>query len=575
MKNKVTLFAVILISILSIGFCMKNKFQSKGNLEKAYEIFLQAQNESKAMELVEKELVEFPGNVQAFLFRAWLNREKGEYDKAMQDINNALKLNDPKKTGVRMSTLYWCKGSIYKGMADWDNAVALYGTAYMMAKTDGNEKRLDIASVYAQALCFTEDYDGADAIFREILAEDETNQWALVGIARNMIIRGDSMEAVRILDKCQINGECFSQICLLKMQAYTTLEEIPKAIDAGLDWFDKSGTPIADVILGTLSEQPEYAEASLKSRAAKSEKPYRWKLLLAQLYETVHKYVAAVETYNEMESEFGCDAQINCNRSDCLSELGLNDLAIADISKLLEQGPDCFYLCLRGDYYRLSGDLDAAIADFTGAIIESPNESYAYYKRGWCFEMQGNLKRALEDYNSGLNMEDSFPYLHLMRGELLLMTGKKEEADADFEEVIQKDTIALPGSCRQYALHFLGRDKEAVRWMDRIIENAPEADGAYYDKACLYSRMWRLTESVAALQTAFEKGYRSFSHIRLDDDMDAIRDLPAFKALVKEYEGKHEIFKRDCKLIVPKEEKLLPYKIISTCARPDVGGIEG
>lgn len=169
--------------------------------------------------------------------------------------------------------------------------------------------------------------------------------------------------------------------------------------------------------------------------------------------------------------------------------------------------------------------------------------------------MKGDRKKALEDYNLGLEMTEDYPYLYLMRGELLLLDGNKTEADADFEAVIQKDTIAENGSCRQYALHFLGRDKEAEEWMDKIIASDPEDAGHYYDRACLYSRMGRLEESIAALRVSFEKGYRSFSHIRLDDDMDAVRDLPEFKALIEEYEAKHAAYLKEFELAMPEKEE--------------------
>jgi clan AA aspartic protease (TIGR02281 family) len=142
-----------------------------------------------------------------------------------------------------------------------------------------------------------------------------------------------------------------------------------------------------------------------------------------------------------------------------------------------------------------------------------------------------------------------------MRGDLLLQKGNKKEAEADYEAVIQKDTIADGGSCRQYALLSLGRDKEAEEWMERIIESDPDDAGNYYDKACLLARMGKLNESIAALRTAFEKGYRSFSHIRLDDDMDAVRNLPEFKALVEEYEAIHSEYLKKSELAIPEKEE--------------------
>ena len=230
-------------------------------------------------------------------------------------------------------------------------------------------------------------------------------------------------------------------------------------------------------------------------------------------------------------------------------------MAIADISKAMEKETDWENLCRRGDYYRLAGDIDSAIADFSAAIEATPDEGYAYYKRGWCYEMKGNRQKALEDYNMGLEMAQDYPYLYLMRGELLLQDGDKTEADSDFEKVLQLDTLADASSCRMYALHFLGRDQEAEEWMNKIIEDDPESDGNYYDQACLYSRMGRLEESIAALRKSFEKGYRSFSHIRLDDDMDAVRELPEFKALVEEYEAKYAEYLKQFELSMPEKEE--------------------
>ena len=127
----------------------------------------------------------------------------------------------------------------------------------------------------------------------------------------------------------------------------------------------------------------------------------------------------------------------------------------------MQKEADWNELVQRGDYYRLTGNLDAAIADFSAAIEDSPKSAYAYYKRGWCYEMKGDRSKALDDYNMGIEMTEDYPYLYLMRGELLLLDGNKTEADADFEQVIQKDTVADNSSCR----HFLEvREERASLW---------------------------------------------------------------------------------------------------------------
>ena len=556
MKHITTLLAAMLLATLSVNvYAQKNKTENDYNLKKAYEVLNEEKDEAKALDLVNKQLKETPDNVDALMLRIRLYRRKAEYGFALGDLNHVLKVNKPKKTELATSTIHWWKAYIYQDMQDYANAAASFKTAYELAKKDNKDNLQSIAFDYGQALYDLKDYAASDAVYRRMIAENEADQGAMIGLARNMIERGEYKEAIEMLDKCQKFDADYSEIYRFKMQAYDKLGETTKAIDAGLEWFEKNEDASNGDILEVLKKRPNYAEASIKSQIKKSEKRFQWKAFLCQFYEETHKYAEAVKAYDDLEEEFGHYDQINLYRSNCLSELGLNEIAINDISKAMEKEADWDELVQRGDYYRLTGDLDSAIADFSAAIEYSPKSAFAYYRRGWCYEMKGDRRKALEDYNMGLEMSEDYPYLHLMRGELLLLEGNKAEADADFEQVIQKDTTADSGSCRQYALHFLGRDQEAEEWMNKIIESDPEGAGHYYDRACLYARMGRLEESIAALRVSFEKGFRSFAHIRLDDDMDPVRDLPGFKALIEEYEAKHTEYLKVFELAMPEKEE--------------------
>ena len=556
MKNIITLVAAVILATLSVNaYAQKNKSENGYNLKKAYEVLNEEKDEAKALNLVNKQLKETPDNVDALLLRTRLLRSKGDISVALQSINHAIRVNKPKKSGVSMSLLYWWKAYLYDDLGDYSTSLECYAKAYELAKKDNKDNVNSIGFDYAQ--CYYELYqpDKADAIYKEILSRDEAYVSAMVGLARNMIDRGQYREAVELLDKCGRMDSEYAEVYRFKMQAYDKLGETAKAIDAGLDWFDKNDDARLNTICDVLVKRPNYAESSLKSRIKKSDTPIKWQYMLCMFYENSHQYAEAVKAYDKLEAEYGHYDEVNLYRSDCYSELGLNEMAIADISRVMEKEADWNELVQRGDYYRLAGDLDAAIEDFSAAIEDSPKSAYAYYKRGWCFEMKGERRKALEDYNMGIEMSEDYPYLYLMRGELLLLEGNKAEADADFEKVIQIDTVADNNSCRMYALHFLGRDQEAEEWMDRIIAQDPEDDGNYYDQACLLSRIGRLEESIAALRVAFEKGYRSFNHLRMDDDMDSVRDLPEFKALVKEYEALHAEYLKAFELTMPEKEE--------------------
>jgi len=555
MKRIITIISALMLTLFCGNVYAQKNSTSDFNLKKAYEVLQEEKDEAKALDLVSKQLRETPDNVDALLLRVRLLRRKKEFGQALQDINHALKVNRPKKTEMQNSTLHWWKAYIYQDMGDKVNAAASFKTAYELAQKDDKENLQGISFDYAQSLYDLEDYAGADAIYKKMLALDEADQAAMIGLARNMIEREQYSEAIEMLDKCQKYDADYSEIYRFKMQAYDKLGEASKAIDAGLEWFEKNDDANTEAIGKVLLKRPNYAEASIKTRIKKTEKRFQWMAFLCQFYEASHQYAEAVRTYDALEAEFGHYDEINVYRSDCYCELGLNELAIADISKAMEKDPDWQLYVRRGDYYRLNGDLNLAIADFTAAVEDAPKEAYCYYRRGWTYEMQGERKKAMEDYNMGLEMTQDYPYLYLMRGELLLLEGNKTESDADFEMVVQKDTVVRDGSCRQYALHFLGRDEEADEWMNKIIESDPDDPGHYYDKACLYSRMGRLDESVAALRISFEKGYRSFAHIRHDDDLDAVRELPEFKALMEEYEAKHAEYLKQFELSMPEREE--------------------
>ncbi len=547
MKHILTLLSAIVLTFLSGNvYAQKNKSADNDyNLRKAYEVLEEEHDEAKALDLVSKQLRETPDNVDALLLRVRLLQRKGEYGPALTDVNRAIKVNKPKKSEIVNSTLYWWKGMVYQGLRDYESSAAALRTAYELVQKDNPEYKQSVAFDYAQVLLRLEDDGGAETVYRQMLADDEADQGAMAGLACVMTRRGDYEDAVKLLDKCQKFDPDYSETYHFKMVAYDKMGEAAKAIDAGLMWFEKDDDVDPDDILEVLKKRSNYAEAGIKSMIRKSENTARWKYFLCHFYQDTGRYAEAVRSFDEMEAEFGKYAGINFYRSQCYSELGLNEQAIADISKIMEDDADWQLYCERGDFFRLSGDLDRAIEEFSAAVEDDPRQCYPYYKRGWCYEMKGDPDRALEDYNLGIEMDDDYPYLFLMRGELYLTRGDRDAAAKDFETVLQLDTVVRSGSCRHYALHFLGRDDEAEAWMKQIIALNPADHGELYDLSCLYARMWRLDDSVSALRSAFENGYRDFSHLGYDDDMDPVRDLPEYQALVAEYKAKHEAFLKE------------------------------
>lgn len=541
MKKFIFIVIMVVCGLTGTMSAQTNK-GSDYNYQKAEEVMREKGDVKKAMEYLRKQLDIDPEHMDSYLMMMGLYRNEKEYGSALQVANKALKIN-PKKSNVSDGLLYWWRSVIYEEMGDNTKAAADMEKAVKVTKKGRDRSWRDIMIAYAQMKYDSTDYAGADAVYKILLKDDETDQLAMVGMARNCLGRKDAAGAVDILEKCKAYDSEYSEIYRYLMQAYKEMREENKAVDAAVKYLEYAEDSI-DEVWDILNNNYPYAVAKLKEMSRQSSGyGSAWNYFLAKLHEEAHKYEQAVKAYSILIEEYGYDAELMMDRSNCYSSLGHSELAIQDMNEVISKEKENLYFYdARACHYRYAGMYEDAIEDFSKVIELYPTSGYGYYNRGWCYELSGNDEEAMKNYNEGLEIDKTYPYLFLMRGELRLKQGNQDGAKEDFEMVVKLDTSVTDGSCRHYALHFLGKDDEAKEWMDSLIAEDPDDSGNYYDMACLYSRMGKLDEAVDALRTAFEKGYRRFPHIENDDDLDPIRSLPIFIELMDEYRLKHENF---------------------------------
>lgn len=543
MKNA-KVIAMVMVSLL-FGFTACAQHSSTYKLDKAYEVLREERDEDKALDLVSEFLKENPKNADGLLLRARLYRRKEEFGKALSDVNMAIKSHD-KKYEVDLSVLYWWKATIYSEMDKDEDALAEYAKAYKQARKEKSDNLQDISFDYAQALFHKKDYDGADKVYQAMIKADESDAAAMVGLARNLIHREKYAEAIEQLEAARKLSEDYSSVHKFLAQAYDKKGDEKKAIDAAITYLEKDEDFPVSAVVDIIMKRPTYAEAEIKAKMVNAS-DYKPQFMLIELYRAQHNNLALVGEWTSVLQNYGDDEDLYRYRADAYEELGFWDLAESDLNKSISIAPNYIAYCDLAYVARNTGRMKEAIDNYTKAIELKPSTAYAIYSRGWCKEMEGDDEGAMADYQMAIEVDEDYLYTFLMRGEQYLKLGDKENAEKDFNHLLEHDTEAEDGSARHYALHFLGRDDEAIAWADSIIVADPLDAGNWYDKACLLSRMNRKEEAISALRKAFELGFRRIKHLELDDDMDNIREMPEFKAIVDEYTAKLKVEEKEFK----------------------------
>lgn len=537
MRRISSIIACLLLMMTGSVCCGQNVRVSDYNFRKAMEAFYDEDDDDKALKLVNQQIDETPDHVDSYVLRAKIYAYHDKYDAALRDARYAA-THYKGKPGVKRSTIYSLMGAIYDDMEKYDEAVTAYQQALKLARKDNREKVQDCKFNLSQAFYNGGHPEEAEKIYMSMLEDDPGDGAAMVGLARNCRDSKDYEKGLEWLEKAETYDASYSSIYNFRAQILKALGRRDECVDAALKLFELDDDYPAEAAAEYTCLHYSYGVAKVKAEMNRSNADSRWTLLLIAMYEHNSDYGKALELYTKIESDYGKHQMVSYHKARCYSEMGEWKKAIAEMDKAVEISGNNSFIGSRGDIYRSAGQYEKAIADYKVAMEDDPSSGYEYYAIGWCHELMGDSDKALEWYDKGCDIDRSYAYLWVSRGDALKAKGRIEEAKSDYEHVLEIDDEARDGSCRHYALLGLGREDEAVEWIDKIIETAPNDGGCRYDKACLFSRMGRTGDALKELRAAFEKGYRKFAHMEHDHDMDPLRGLPEYKALLKEYQGK-------------------------------------
>lgn len=525
---------------LTIAFfllCLQTMVFSQSSNFKEGKKALDEGDENTALEYFNKDISDNPNNSLTYFYRASIFYNNAEIARALNDVNSGLKFVSAKDKQLK-AVLHELRAKVYIQLEEPDKALTDYTTAIKNYGTDP-DFYIGRGQIYAEKGLL----DKEQQEYLAILKFDETNAAAHALLGRNYIALEKYADADKLLSKLKKLHPDYDEAYYYSAISAYYQKNYNQAIEDSFMAFvlDDEDNSNRDLFISYAEKNYAYALAKITGKINEEPNNDFWIFFKGVLQENNEDYCDAVVTYTTAAKLIYEQNEILLSRrASCYRNIGLLDLAIADYNEVLAiDSTSVFDLAYRGEAKWLSGEFTGALKDLSTAINLEPRVAWFYFRRGLIYEEFPTESNAcLRDYSKAIETDSTFIYTYIYRGRYYKnRLNDIQKANADFEMILKLDTAVIDGgNCRQYALQELGRETEAIAWMNEILEKYP-TEGNYYDATCLYSLMKRPADAIKYMTLAFENGYKDIAHLNNDNDLDNVRNNPEFKALVEKWKN--------------------------------------
>lgn len=489
-------------------------------------------NYEEALDYFNKEIAEHPDNGYAFLWIAVVRNYNEEFGRALTSANIAVK-KIPAKDKEYKSSAFSTRAKVYLNLEDTVQALKNYAQAISIMPEDD-----EIYNARAQVYYEQRMYDLADKDYQRMIALKEGDVLGYMGIGRNANAQKKYREAIKQFDFVNKLAPDYSSAYSFRAESYIGLKKYSEALDDVITALSLDHNAKAFYELQQLADSAfEQTIAKLKVQRLKEPNDASWLYDLGLVYEIAKKYEKAISYYKESLGKES-NAIATFRIASCYNDIGDFEKAIDYCNQSLAlDSTDISTLYSKANFLNDAGRSDEAIETMSRYIAKDPENAWGYYRRGWFKDNAGDINGAIEDYTMAITLGPD-AYFYMSRGKLYQMENEQDKARADLLKAIELDSIPEKADCAHYAYYYLGDKAKAIEILNKVLAANPSEN--YYDAACLYSIMDEKEKAIAYLRVALEAGYRKFAHINRDRDLNNIRNTAEFKALIKEYEEKHQ-----------------------------------
>ncbi|MBR5101680.1 MAG: tetratricopeptide repeat protein, partial [Muribaculaceae bacterium] len=432
------------------------------------------------MRVYDEQLQKDPGDYAVLLARAHQLYNFREYGKALIDVNQALGLIPDKESDLRADALM-LRARLYDLRQDYKNELNDLKAAYALSPTS-----LGCVDLLAKLYLKQNDLENAEKNFNTILRNSPMNYDALYGLARVEAKRNNYDKAIELADRAVSFFPAEQEVYLNRADVYNMCGSYQNgAMDyiTAMAVSDNQGKAISGLV-SMADDHYDAVMAALQDAIDKAPRVGMYYYIRSQIAMNHEHYGQALKNLKVIINNDLFDYHsIFYDAALCQLNLTQYNDAMLNIDKAIAMEPNA------PDYYVLKskialrqgkgGNYSDAQALLTKALnIDSGHEG-ALIAAAQLLMAQGKNNDAL----NALNLATAFAK---EPGEALVLRGylykhllkDTQKANADFEAVAKGgDNIE---NLRGFALYELGRNAEALQW----IENIKAADSMTGGEAC-------------------------------------------------------------------------------------------
>ena len=190
------------------------------------------------------------------------------------------------------------------------------------------------------------------------------------------------------------------------------------------------------------------------------------------------------------------------------------DLALADLDRAIQLQPNSApSYAARGEIYVKQDNLDRAIADFSQAIKLQPNSIDAYRNRGRSYREKGDYDSAIADYDQAIKLKPKNAEIYNGRGWTYAQAGNFDQAITDLNQAIklQSDQAHFYDS-RGFAYAGKRDYDRAISDYNQALKLKPDADYVYHHRGIVYRALGDSPKAIADFRKTLELTKNSRRH---------------------------------------------------------------